>query len=163
MQQGIGQGEWLLLGCVFSWVAYTLIGKRLLKRLAPLVAVSYASLAGTMLLTVPLIYQGGLPMPLSVDLTNWLAIVYLALFGTVLAFVWYYRGVREIGAARAAQFINLVPVSGVFFGVVMLGEALSLSLLVGGGLVVFGLVLTNRRPDGPDPDQSGVNRGREAT
>jgi drug/metabolite transporter (DMT)-like permease len=163
VQQGIGQGEWLLLGCVFSWVAYTLIGKRLLNRLAPLVAVSYASLAGTVLLTLPLIYRGDLPLTISGGLSSWLGILYLAFFGTVLGFVWYYRGVREIGAARAAQFINLVPVSGVFFGVVLLDEVLSPSLLVGGGLVVLGLLLTNRRPNPSDPDQAGVNHGRQAT
>jgi drug/metabolite transporter (DMT)-like permease len=76
----------------------------------------------------------------------WLNIGYLAVFGTVLAFVWYYRGVQTVGAARAAQFINLVPVSGVLLGAVLLDEPLSASLLLGGGLVIGGLVLTNRQP-----------------
>ena len=78
------------------------------------------------------------------DFRLWSSIAYLAVFGTALAFVWYYRGVHSIGAARAAQFINLVPVSGVFFGAVLLHEPLTASLLTGGTLVLGGLWLTNR-------------------
>jgi drug/metabolite transporter (DMT)-like permease len=146
LHHGIGRGEWLLLGCVLSWVAYTLIGKRLLARLSPLVAVTYASLAGTLLLGLVVAGQGGIQTAPLRDPMIWLNIGYLAVFGTVLAFVWYYRGVQTVGAARAAQFINLVPVSGVLLGAVLLDEPLSASLLLGGGLVIGGLVLTNRQP-----------------
>ena len=78
------------------------------------------------------------------DPAVWLNITYLAMFGTVLAFVWFYKGVHALGAARAAQFINLVPVSGVCLGVLLLDEPVTTPLLVGGVLVIFGLWLTNR-------------------
>ena len=146
---GIGSGEWLLLGCVVSWVAYTLIGKRLLRRLSPLVAVSYSSLAGTLMLGVVFAWRGDMATtPLS-DATVWVNIAYLALFGTVLAFVWFYKGVHALGATRAGQFINLVPVSGVCLAVLLLDEPLTSSLISGGMLVILGLWLTNR----PQPAQ----------
>ena len=141
---GIGSGEWLLLGCVVSWVIYTLIGKRVLYRLSPLVAVSYSSLAGTFMLGAVFAWRGGTTTtPLS-DATVWVGIVYLALFGTVLAFVWFYKGVHALGATRASQFINLVPVSGVCLAVLLLDEPVTAPLLVGGMLVIVGLWLTNR-------------------
>jgi drug/metabolite transporter (DMT)-like permease len=144
LQQGVGRGELLLLGCVLSWVVYTLIGKRLLRRLPPLVAVTYASVAGCLLLGLFLLTDEHDTVALA-EPVHWLSIGYLAFFGTVLGFVWYYQGVHAVGAARAAQFINLVPVSGVLLGVLLLNEPLTWSLLVGGLLVVSGLVLTNRR------------------
>jgi len=144
LHHGIGRGEWLLLGCVASWVAYTLVGKRLLAHLSPLVAVTYASLAGTLLFSAVVVGRGGIELAPLAHPAVWLNIGYLALFGTVLAFVWYYRGVQAVGAARAAQFINLVPVSGVLLGAILLDEPLSASLLAGGALVIVGLVLTNR-------------------
>jgi drug/metabolite transporter (DMT)-like permease len=73
-------------------------------------------------------------------------VLYFALFGTVLAFVWFYDGVKAIGAARAAQFINLVPVCGVAFGALVLGEPVTGALLAGGLLVLAGLWLTHRAP-----------------
>ena len=143
----VGAGEWLLLGCVVSWVAYTLIGKRVLRGLSPLVTVSYASLIGTLLLGVVTLTQGGIGLGAVADPRVWLNIVYLAVFGTVLAFVWFYRGVHRLGAARAAQFINLVPVSGVCLGALLLDEPVTWSLSAGGLLVLLGLWLTNRRND----------------
>jgi drug/metabolite transporter (DMT)-like permease len=149
MRAEIGSGEWMLLGCVGSWVLYTLIGRRLLRRLSPLVTVTYASVAGTLMLGVLVIVQGGIDQSVLTDTRSLLGIGYLAVFGTALAFVWYYRGVQAVGAARAAQFINLVPVSGVLLGALVLGEPLTLEILLGGSLVVAGLLMTNRGPVKP--------------
>jgi drug/metabolite transporter (DMT)-like permease len=72
-----------------------------------------------------------------------LSIGYLGLFGTVFGFLWYFEGIQQIGPARAAVFINFVPVNGVLLGVLLLGEPLNLSLLGGGVLVVVGAYLAN--------------------
>ena len=145
LQGGVGQGELLLIGCVVSWVLYTLIGKRLLHQLSPLAAVTYASVAGTLMLGLMVITRGGLDIEQLFAAEILLSIAYLAVFGTVLAFVWYYSGVQAIGPGRAGQFINLVPVSGVMLGALLLGEPLTHSLLLGALLVVSGLWLTSRK------------------
>ena len=145
LSQGAGIGEVYLLGCVASWVIYTLVGKRVLGGLSPLVAVTYSAIIGTLLL-LPFAYQqNAFSTLLKAKPTVFIALGYLAFFGTVLGFVWFYQGVKEIGPSRAGVFINLVPVSAVLFGVVLLGETPSLSLLAGGLLVLAGVVLTNRK------------------
>ena len=141
---GIGAGEWLLMGCVISWVAYTLIGKGVLHGMSPLLAVCYSSVVGTLLLAVVMLWQGGIDVAALANPEVWFYIVYLAVFGTVLAFVWFYKGVYTLGAARAGQFINLVPVSGVCLSAWLLDEPVTRSLLLGGVLVLLGLWLTNR-------------------
>jgi drug/metabolite transporter (DMT)-like permease len=141
---GVGAGEWLLLGCVLSWVAYTLIGKGVLHGMSPLLAVCYSSVLGTLLLGVVVLGQGGIDAAVLANPEVWLYVGYLAVFGTVLAFVWFYKGVHTLGAARAGQFINIVPVSGVCLGAWLLDEPMTRSLLLGGMLVLLGLWLTNR-------------------
>lgn len=147
VSHGIGTGEWLLLGCVASWTLYTVAGKRLLRGMAPLPVVTYTSGVGGVLLLGLAAWQGAIdPATLAGDLGDPLiagGIFYFALFGTVLAFVWFYDGVRAIGAARAAQFINLVPVCGVGFGALLLDEPVTVALLAGGMLVLAGLWLTH--------------------
>ncbi len=144
LQGDVGRGELYLLGCVFSWVAYTLIGKRVLSGLSPLAAVSYSASIGALLLLPFAIESGGLADLPTLSNQALLGLLYLSLFGTVLGFVWFYQGVLAIGPTRAGQFINLVPVSGVALGALLLGESLSLSLLTGGLLVLLGLWLTSR-------------------
>jgi len=144
LDSGVGTGEWYLLGCVLSWVAYTLIGKRVLHGMPPLTAVCYSSVIGMLLLGWMTLMRGGVPVEALTDPRVWLNLSYLALFGTVLAFVWFYKGVHALGPTRAGQFINLVPVAGVCLGAVFLDEPLTWSVVLGGALVLSGLSLTNR-------------------
>jgi drug/metabolite transporter (DMT)-like permease len=149
LQGELGQSDVYLLGCVFSWVAYTLIGKRVMTGLDPLTAVAYSCIAGTLMLFFPALDEGMANELFSVTPAVLAALSYLAFFGTVLAFVWFYRGVHQIGAMRAGLFINLVPVSAVTLGILILGEKPGFSLLIGGGMILMGLVLTNRPTPGP--------------
>ena len=63
----------------------------------------------------------------------------------MLPFLWFYEGVKALGAARASQFINLVPPLAVAESVLILDEPMTAALYVGTALVLAGLYLTNRR------------------
>jgi len=144
---GVGLGELFILGCVLSWVAYSLIGKVVMKRLSPLVSVSYSSLIGAAALFVPAVLFDDLASNLRhASLIDWSSIVYLAVFGTVIGFVWYYEGVKAIGPTRAGLFINFVPISAVVLAGVILHEDITLSLAIGAALVLLGVYLTNQAP-----------------
>jgi len=144
IEGNIGLGELYIFGCVLSWVAYSLIGKAALKRLSPLIAVTYSCIFGAALLAFPA-YAGGLRQHLF-DCTTavWLGVFYLGFFGSALGFFWYYEGIKAIGAARAGVFINIVPVCAVFFAYLMLNEAMDKSLLMGAILVMIGVYCTNK-------------------
>lgn len=142
---GVGWGEVMIFGCVISWTVYSLVGRRAMRNVSPLVAVTYSALTGTLLL-FPFALREGLAWHLTdYALSSWVALGYLALFGTVLGFVWYYQGIVAIGSMRAGQFINFVPIAGVSLSVLFLGEPLTWSLLAGLLLVSSGLYLTNKR------------------
>ena len=143
--EGAGVGEMLIAGAVFSWVAYSMIGKVVMANLSPLLSVTYSVIAGTVMLALPAGVEGVFFNMFSYGPWQWLALFYLAFFGTALGFVFYYEGIKTIGPTRAALFINFVPVSAVLSGWVILGEALTLSLLAGLVLVSSGVYLTNTR------------------
>jgi drug/metabolite transporter (DMT)-like permease len=140
-----GLGELYILGCVMCWVVYSLVGRQVMKELSPLAAVAYSSVVGTVLLFFPAVYNGLFEKIVGASFVEWICIGYLAVFGTVVGFVWYYEGVRRIGAVRAGLFINLVPVSGVALGFLILNEPVSFSLAVGGVLVITGVYMTNKQ------------------
>ncbi len=145
-QGGIGYGELCIVGCVLSWSAYTLIGKRLLVNIQPLVAVAYSCTLGALFLLTAAMLGGHLSEVRELTMQAGLCLLYFAFFGTTLGFIWFYDGVKALGAGRSAMYVNLVPVSGVSLGVLLLGERLGSSLILGGILVFFGLYLINRRP-----------------
>jgi drug/metabolite transporter (DMT)-like permease len=144
VQGGLGSGRLDILMCVFSWVAYSLIGKRVLVGLSPLVSVTYASTAGMLMLAWPVCRQGVSVHWGNYGLLDWSSLLYLGVGGTVIGFVWYYKGIQRIGAMRASVFINFVPVSAIVLGHLVLGETVGWPLALGALLVITGVYLTNR-------------------
>jgi drug/metabolite transporter (DMT)-like permease len=122
-------------------VTYSLLGKLVMSDLSPLVAVTYSSMVGALCLFPPAVIEGLLEAG-SYSVVAWASIFYLGFFGTVLGFVWYYEGIKRIGPLRAGLFINFVPVSAVFLAFLILDEPLTVSLLIGAGLVSSGVYVT---------------------
>lgn len=137
-----GTGELLLVLCIFIWSAYTLLGRVALSSLSPLALTAYVMAAGAIPTAIPAWYEH--EAFARVTWQSWTALGYLVVFGTVIPFLWFYEGVKALGAARASQFINLVPPLAVAESILILGEAFTPALLVGTGLVAAGLYLTNK-------------------
>ena len=73
-----------------------------------------------------------------------LAIVYVAIFPSFIAYLTFNRGVELIGAGRAGQYVHLMQVFGTLLAVVFLGEIFHLFHAVGIALIAAGLLLANR-------------------
>lgn len=139
----LGPGEWLIFGCVLSWVAYSLIGKAAMASLSPLICVAYSAVAGAAMLLLPALHFGVLTEITGYTVADWASLIYLGVFGTVFGFFWYYQGIERIGPMRASVFINFVPVSAIILSFFMLHEPVRLSLLAGGSMVLLGVYCTN--------------------
>ncbi|MDT8420137.1 MAG: DMT family transporter [Desulfuromonadales bacterium] len=137
------EGELVLLGCVLCWSLYSVIGRRVMGTLTPLVAVTWSAVIGAILLAPFALAEGVVPAALDYGAKAWCGLLYLAVFGTVVAFFWYYQSIREIGAVRAGVFINFVPLFALLFGFLLLGEPLTAGLVKGGVLVILGAWITN--------------------
>ena len=144
---GLGRGELYIFCCVLSWVAYSLIGKAVMRDLSPLVSVLYSVVVGAIALFIPACFEGMLQNFSHQSLRDWSCISYLGIFGTVIGFVWYYQGVQRIGPTKAGLFINFVPVFTILCAFVILREPITFSLVVGTVLVISGVYLTNRISD----------------
>jgi drug/metabolite transporter (DMT)-like permease len=141
---GLGLGELYIFCCVLSWVAYSLIGKGVMRNLSPLVSVSYSAIVGAVALFIPACFEGLLQNLSHQSVLDWSCISYLGIFGTVIGFVWYYQGVQQLGPTKAGLFINFVPVFAILCAFLILREPITFSLVVGTVLVISGVYLTNR-------------------
>jgi drug/metabolite transporter (DMT)-like permease len=128
-------------------VAYTLIGRRLLVGIDALTTTTVtAAVGGLALAATSLAVEGpaAFAAPLHAEPRVWLALAFLAIGSTVLAYAWYFEGVAALGAGGAAAYISLVPVFGVATSALWLGEPIDAPLIVGGALAVGGMLLMNR-------------------
>lgn len=139
----VGAGELLIMGCVLSWVAYSLIGKYVMSGLSPLASVTYSAIIGALLLSAPALHYGLATAILNYALFDWVNLFYLGFFGTVLGFSWYYQGIEGIGPMRASVFINFVPISAIILAYFILHEEITVSIFLGALMVIMGVYMTN--------------------
>ncbi len=140
------QGDALLVGAALCWPWYTLAARRATARFGTIAANLYATGAGCLLLLpVSFLPGGGWSALAHASAGAWASIVYLGVFGTMLSFVLFFEGVRAVGASRASAYTLLVPIFGVLFSVLVLGERLRPTLAAGGAVVLAGLALVQGR------------------
>ena len=141
---GIGLGELFMFAAVTSWALYTILGRKVLGGLTPLAATNYAALWGTLLLGLAAAPAFGTLHPTQFDWRMTVSLLYLGVLGTAVAFVWYYMSVKKVGASTTSIFNNLVPVFGVAISVLLLGEQLLASMLIGGAVTIVGVLMVSR-------------------
>ena len=142
MLTNFGFGQLLLLGALVCWVAYTLLARKVLVGIDSLTATTISSIFGFLLLFIgALIAENWQDWAIvfTLDQSTWFSLIGLALGATVLAYAWYFDGVKYLGAGNAAAYIILVPILGILFSAIWLNEQVDSSLLIGGTLAVSGL------------------------
>jgi len=132
-----------LIACVF-YAAYTL-GLRRKPPVSGLVfftALAVVAFVTSVPLLVMEIAQGNVQWPTP---KGWLIMLYIGLLPSLLAQVFFIRGVELMGPARAGVFVNLVPVFGALLAVLLLGEPFAAYHAIGLAFVLGGIWLAERR------------------
>ncbi len=136
-------GNALAFASVLSWGTYTILAKRI-SDADPIAVTAVISLIGTVMLVPAALIENADVALSSIPRDGWLAIVYLGGLASAASYLLYSRALRDIDASLVGAFINLSPVIGVVSGVLILGEALTTSAIVGGVMVLAGVWLSSR-------------------
>ncbi len=156
--QRIGIGELLMLGGALCWALYTIISRFALRgegAPSPLAMTAVTALWGALMLSLGTPAEWAHWQLDQVGWEVWASIFFLGAGGTALAFVWYAQGLQVLGAARTSVFNNLVPVFGVTFSAVLLGEPILPSMIIGGVVALAGVSLTNWNRAAKAPQDGG--------
>jgi drug/metabolite transporter (DMT)-like permease len=143
----VGKGEVLILLSGISWAIYSVIGRDLLKSYQPLLVTTYASVIGVALMMPFFLNSPTVTVEIFTNSQSVALISFLGIFGSALAFLWYYQAVALLGVVETAIYLNFVPIFGVLSAFIFLGESISRSFLVGGAIVLTGVILVTVRSD----------------
>ncbi len=142
----INRGDLWILLAVISWAFYTFL---LRQRPADLHPLSFlTSIVAIGLIPLSILYARELSQGarFALNPANIASILYVALFPSVLAFVFWHQAVREVGPNKAGLFLYLMPVFGALLSAVFLGESFHAFHLIGSVLIFTGIHLTTRTP-----------------
>ena len=144
-QMSIGVGELYLFGAVASWVAYTLLVKKVTRTMGTGLVTAVSTIMGAvMLLIFSVIKEDQWGRVLQVSNQTMLEILYLAVFSTFVAFLLFNWGIQCIGATKASAYINLMPINALWIAVFLYGEKISAYHLIGMSLTIAGVFITTQ-------------------
>lgn len=151
----INRGDlWVLVSTV-SWAIYSVLLRSLPPSLPPAVMLSATAVLGVAMLAPLYAWEVAAVGGFEVTWSNAASVGYLALFVSVIGFVFYNRAVADVGAIRGGLFLHLIPVFAVILALVLLGERPQPFHLAGALLIAFGIYLTVTAQSAQPPGENG--------
>lgn len=135
-------GTIAVLVAAFSYAVNALYQRRKMRNVS-VFEVSLGQLVASVIFAIP-IAAPSIPH-IHFAFVSMAAVLALGAGGTGIAYLLYYYVMNQLGAVRAAGVTLLVPVTAVFWGVLLLHESLSLPIIIGMVVILAGIILTNLR------------------
>lgn len=133
---GFNPGDFLMMIAVLCWVAYGIMSKKVMENYSPLIITAYSFLTAAVILFPFALADLGTGYLAKTTLSGWMAIVYMAIFPSVIGYLVQQVAFKKLGTGKTMMFVNLVPVFSIVLAVIFLGETISL-LKIGFALMII--------------------------
>lgn len=148
-------GVLLSLGAALCYAVYTMGSRSVVTQVTPR-GLTLGVLIGTTVTMIAYgVIDGGLSLPR--EQIHWGVICGIVIFSTVLPHILFYQGVSRLEASRVGIVSTVEPVVTVILGVVLLNEALTIPIIIGGGFVLIGVILAQRPSSTSTPPSDRPN------
>lgn len=136
-------GNLIIVCAMLVWGLYSSIGKKAMEDMSSAEATGGGIMIGCVMFGLAALFESFWTLPILISIDFWWNILFLGGAVTFLGFFFYFDAIKNIGATRSAIFINLVPVFGTILSVLILGEIIYWTFLVGLILVSIGILTIN--------------------
>ena len=147
---GLGEfgtpGDILILISAPNWAVFSTLSRRGLKEHAAGSMMLYVMSFGWLFASVWFLAKSGFADVGQLTFNGWLAILFLGVACSGLAYIFWYDGLQAIPASQVGAFLYLEPLVAVIVAAMVLGESVLLVSLLGGGTILLGVWLVNRKP-----------------
>ena len=144
LELSFASGDLWLMASVPSWALYSVLLRRRPAELSPLALIAAVGAFALVLLAPFHAAELASGAVIVFGIESLASLLYVSLFASVIAFICWNRGVREVGPNVAGVYIQLMPVFGALLAVTFLGERLASYHWFGAALVLIGILLSRR-------------------
>lgn len=145
LEMGINPGDGVILLAMLTWALYTLILRGMPEGVDRLGLLSVLIVIGLLVLLPFWGLEVASGRSVEVTTSALLTLLYIGIFPSIVAMIFYNHGVAMVGAARAGSFIHLMPAFGTLLAAFFLGEPLALYHGVGLLGILAGVYLATRK------------------
>lgn len=137
-------GDIIVFVAMICWAIYTLWMKSTPQGMNR-TALTSVQIAIAVIALFPLwLWESGAQLPIYLNSNAKLALLYVGIFPSVIAYVCYSLAISRVGPMLTGLFIHLMPVFGVILAAVFAKESIHAYHLIGIALIAFGLILSSR-------------------
>lgn len=137
-------GDLLVLLSALNWAVFSVLSRNFLKRHRPAPMMLRVMLAGWLMTTALFVGVGNLGSVFRLDFQGWVCVLFLGVFCSGLAYVFWYDALKILPASQAGVLMYLNPLSATLVAVFGLGEPVSTAMVLGAGLISVGAWQVNR-------------------
>ena len=138
-------GDLLILGGSLAWSLYTIGCRRWVLDASPLATSAWTMLFGTLAMTVAAwVFEAPLAAASAAPVQAWAAMLWMSLFGSVLAYIFWQQGIAVRGPGPTSVLFNLVPVAALVVAA-LFGRAPEASQVAGVAVAILGVLLASGR------------------
>jgi len=138
-------GDFLILVSAPNWAVFSILSKRGLEKYPAAEMMFYVMLFGWIFSSLLLLNNGDLNQFRAISLNGWLAIAFLGVFCSGVAYIYWYDALQALSVSQTGVFLYLEPLITVIVASLLLGEKLFFSGLLGGGIILLGVWMVNRK------------------
>ncbi len=136
--------ELALVGATASYAIGGVYARRMVRGLRPMIpAMFQVAFAFVMVTVLAFLFERPFEAPITAETA--FAVAWIGLFGSGLAYLVFFRLLRDWGATRTSMVAYLLPIVGIALGALILQEPIHAGLLIGTALVIGGIGVVNSR------------------
>jgi drug/metabolite transporter (DMT)-like permease len=137
-------GDLLILISAINWAVFSTISRSGLKRHSSTLMMFYVMTFGWLFSSVLFLAGPGGRQISKIPLNGWLAVLFLGVFCSGIAYIFWYGALKVLPVAQTGAFLYIEPVITVIVAAIVIKEAITSVSLVGGFTILFGVWLVNR-------------------
>ena len=137
-------GDVLILVSAVNWAVFSVLSRRGLKSHPASLMMFYVMAFGWVFTSILFFTETRIDEFAQLTFNGWAGMLFLGIFCSGLAYIAWYDALQALSSAQTGVFLYIEPLVAVVVAFLVLGEAVTLASLVGGGVILLGVWLVNR-------------------
>ena len=139
------RGDMLVLGSSFTWAVYSLISKKISLRYSPIMTTLYLFVFVAILIAPFTVNSQNANAVVNLSFGGWVSVLFLGILCSGAAYTLWAQSLSEMSASKVGAFLYIEPFVTFFGSWLLLGEHITILMLVSGLIIIGGVILVNRK------------------
>lgn len=138
-------GDLLILLSAPNWAVFSILSRRGLRTYPAAQMMFYVMSSGWFFSTLAMLGSNHMFAEIHISWQGWLAIGFLGVFCSGFAYIFWYDALQNLPVSQTGAFLYLEPLITIIISGIVLGEKLTLLGFIGGGIILIGVWLVNKK------------------